>query len=74
MPKENVAWLLDGKEPPEIINLEIYGHNFRKYFGVSQAAMEKRLHDIGYKCAFGKHAYANLTQVQGSSRWHQGEH
>lgn len=63
MPRERVSWLLDGKQPPEVINLDIYGERFREYFGVSQAAMEKRLHDLDYKCAFGRSAYANVTQV-----------
>jgi hypothetical protein len=63
MPKDRVRWLLDGKEPGEIINLDIYGQNFRRFFGVSQAAMEKRLYDLGYKCAMGRYAYANITQA-----------
>jgi hypothetical protein len=63
MPRERVRWLLDGREPGDIINLQIYGLTFRQYFGVSQAAMEKRLFDLGYKCAFGRHAYANVTTV-----------
>ena len=63
MPKDRVRWLLDGQDPGNVINLEIYGPQFRDYFGVSQAAMEKRLSDLGYKCAFGRSAYANLTQV-----------
>ena len=68
MPRGKVSWLLDGKQPPEIINLDIYGSNFRTYFGVSQAAMEKRLYDLGYKCAFGRYAYANVTQAPAASR------
>ena len=68
MPRGKVSWLLDGKQPPEIINLDIYGSNFRAYFGVSQAAMEKRLFDLGYKCAFGRYAYANVTSTEGRFR------
>jgi transcriptional regulator with XRE-family HTH domain len=63
MPKERVRWLVDSKPSGEIINLEIYGERFRSYFGVSQAAMEKRFYDLGYKCAFGRYAYANVTRT-----------
>lgn len=65
MPKGRVQWLLDGKPPGanEIINLDNYGTQFRQYFGVSQAAMEKRLSDLAYKCAYGRYAYANVTNV-----------
>jgi Zn-dependent peptidase ImmA (M78 family)/transcriptional regulator with XRE-family HTH domain len=68
MPKAKVSWLLDGKAPPEVINLDIYGPQFREYFGVSQAAMEKRLYDLGFKCAFGRYAYANVTAIEGKFR------
>lgn len=63
MPKDRVRWLVDAKPSGEIINLDIYGERFRSYFGVSQAAMEKRFYDLGYKCAFGRYAYANVTSV-----------
>ena len=72
MPKAKVGWLLDGKQSGEIINLEIYGPRFREYFGVSQAAMEKRLFDLGYRCAFGRYKYANVTQVGTARRQHPG--
>ena len=63
MPADKVQWILDGKRPGEVVNLDLYGRNFREFFGVSQAAMEKRLHDLEYRCAFGRSAYANVTQV-----------
>ncbi len=63
MPKAKVMWLLDGKKPGEVINLNVYGAMFRVYFGVSQAAMEKRLYDLGYLCGFGRYAYANITRT-----------
>jgi hypothetical protein len=63
MPKDKVAWFLNDKEPPAIVNLNVYGRYFRGYFGVSQAAMEKRLYDLGYRCAFGRYQYANITGV-----------
>lgn len=70
MPKDKVIWILDGKPPGEVINLAIYGPIFREYFGVSQGAMEKRLHDMGYQCGFGRYAYANITET--SSRIGRG--
>ena len=63
MPKDKVRWLLDGRPTGDIVNLDIYGDTFRRFFGVSQAAMEKRLYDLGYKCAMGRYAYANVTRV-----------
>ena len=51
------------KAPPEIINLGLYGLGFRGFFGVSQAAMEKRLFDLGYECMFGRTLYANVTNT-----------
>jgi hypothetical protein len=73
MPKGKVSWVLGGKQPGEIINLDLYGSHFREFFGVSQAATEKRLFDLGYKCAFGRYPYANLTSGPASSRAPQGE-
>jgi transcriptional regulator with XRE-family HTH domain len=63
MPKKKVAWFLHDKEPPAVVNLNEHGRAFRGFFGVSQAAMEKRLYDLGYRCAFGRYAYANITGV-----------
>ena len=71
MPKAKVSWLLDGKAPPELINLDLYGSRFREFFGVSQAAMEKRLFDLGYKCMFGRHAYANVTNTSANGNWRE---
>jgi hypothetical protein len=48
-PFEEVIWLLDGKKPPEIINLDLYEKNYREYFGASRAMMEGRLNTLGYK-------------------------
>jgi hypothetical protein len=74
MPKDRVLWLLDGKEPGEVINLDIYGRTFRMFFGVSQAAMEKRLYDLGYRCAMGRYAYANITRVPAGRPAHGATH
>jgi Zn-dependent peptidase ImmA (M78 family) len=48
-PFEQVIRLLDGKKPPEIINLDFYGKKYREYFGASRAMMEGRLNTLGYK-------------------------
>lgn len=37
------------------VDLDIYGKDFRAYFGVSQKAMEKRLSDLGYRYINGKY-------------------
>jgi Zn-dependent peptidase ImmA (M78 family) len=47
-PVDQVIWLLDGRNPPEIINLDLYERNYREYFGASRAMMEARLKTLGY--------------------------
>src|SRR5207244_5308628 len=47
-PFEKVVWLLDGKEPPEIINLDLYAKNYQEYFGANRKMMETRLKSLGY--------------------------
>ena len=65
MPTEMVARVLDGCHPPEIVNLAIYGPRFREFFDVSQAAMEKRLSDLGYTCVGGRRAFADVRETRG---------
>ena len=48
-PFDQVIWLLDGKIPPEVIDLDLYEKNYREYFGASRAMMEGRLNTLGYK-------------------------
>src|SRR6266481_7630292 len=42
MPVERVRWLLDGKSPGDLVNMDLYAKNFQEYFGTSRAQMEKR--------------------------------
>ncbi len=65
MPVERVQWLLDGKKPGEVINLDLYADNFRKFFGTSRAQMEKRLVDLGYKLIGAKYPWANYVKGRG---------
>jgi hypothetical protein len=62
MPIERVQWLLDGKPPGELINMDTYAKNFQEYFGTSRAQMEKRLVDIGYLLMRPKYEWADYSK------------
>ena len=62
MPVERVQWLLDGKAPGELINLELYAKNFQEYFGTSRAQMEKRLVDLEYRLSGAKYPWADYSK------------
>ena len=64
MPVDQVRRLLDGKEPGEVLNLDLYADNFRRYFGTSRAQMEKRLLDLGYKLIGAKYPWANYLKEE----------
>jgi hypothetical protein len=57
MPKDKVVEVL-AVRPPNVVDLARLGTKFREYFGVSQAAMEKRLSDLGFKCLNGRYSYS----------------
>jgi hypothetical protein len=65
MPVHRVQWLLDGKKPGEVINLDLYANNFRTFFGTSRAQMEKRLVDIGYKLIGTRYDWASCLKGRG---------
>ncbi len=65
MPADRVKWLLDGKIPGEVINLDLYADNFRQYFGTSRGQMEKRLVDLGYKLIGTKYDWASCFKGRG---------
>lgn len=62
MPADKVEWLLDGKKPGEVINLEVYAENFRNFFGTSRGQMEKRLFDLGYRLIGTRYAWASCVK------------
>ena len=62
MPVERVKWLLDGKLPGDLINMELYAKNFQEYFGASRAQMEKRLVDIGYLLMKPRYEWADYSK------------
>jgi transcriptional regulator with XRE-family HTH domain len=66
MPRDKVVEVLGGKKPGDLVNLLHWGDRFRRFFGVSQAATEKRLFDLGYRCIMGHYGWANdnLTRVR----------
>ena len=63
-PFDKVMWMLDGKEPPEIIDVEVYGYNYREYFDASQAMMETRLCSLGYKLINAKYPWADYPTME----------
>jgi transcriptional regulator with XRE-family HTH domain len=65
MPREKVVEVLGGKKPGDLVNLKNHGDRFRRIFGVSQGAMEKRLFDLGYRCIMGRYGYANANLTDG---------
>jgi len=66
IPRDKVVEVLGGKKPGDLVNLLHWGDRFRRFFGVSQAAMEKRLFDLGYRCIMGRYGWANnnLTRLR----------
>jgi transcriptional regulator with XRE-family HTH domain len=65
MPRDKVVEVLGGKKPGDLVNLKNHGDRFRRIFGVSQEAMEKRLFDLGYRCIMGRYGYANANLTDG---------
>jgi transcriptional regulator with XRE-family HTH domain len=64
MPRDKVIEVLGGKKPGDLVNLRNHGDRFRRIFGVSQAAMEKRLFDLRYRCIMGRYGYANANLTE----------
>lgn len=52
MPSKEVFRVVDENR---VVDLDIYGERLKKHFGVSQMAMEIRLHELGYRYANGKY-------------------
>jgi hypothetical protein len=63
MPADKVAWVLDGRQPGDTLDIRREGYSFREFFGVSQEAMEKRLYDLGYRCQHGRYKYARPPET-----------
>jgi hypothetical protein len=72
-PADKIAWILDGKQPGEIVNLELYEKNYREYFGANRMMMEARLKALDYKLLNAKYSWADYAkeQEQGVSKRHQ---
>jgi hypothetical protein len=62
MPVERVKWLLDGKMPGDLINMDLYAKNFQEYFGTTRAQMEKRLVDLNYLLMGPKYPWADYSK------------
>ena len=58
MPPDRVTWLLDGKQPPEIINLDLYASPLIGYFGANRTMIETRLTSLGYRTINACHSWA----------------
>lgn len=47
-PFDKVKWILDGKEPPEVIDVNLYKGSYKGFFDANQGMMETRLVALGY--------------------------
>ena len=63
-PADKIAWILDGKQPGEIVNLELYEKNYREYFGANRMMMETRLKALDYKLLNAKYSWADYAKEQ----------
>ncbi|MFB3880983.1 MAG: ImmA/IrrE family metallo-endopeptidase [Armatimonadota bacterium] len=63
MPAREIPRLLDGKQPEagEIIVMDIYKPILRQFFGASEAMVEKRLKDLGYKLLGARYPWAQAS-------------
>jgi len=63
-PADKITWILDDKQPGEIVNLELYEKNYREYFGANRMMMETRLKALGYKLLNAKYEWADYAAEQ----------
>jgi hypothetical protein len=63
-PADKIAWILDGKQPGEIVNVELYEKNYREYFGANRMMMEARLKALDYKLLNAKYPWADYVTEQ----------
>lgn len=63
-PFDKVKWILDGKEPPEIIDVDLYKYSYRGFFDASQAMMETRLHSLGYGLINNRYPWASYAEME----------
>ena len=68
MPFDKVIWLLDKKQPGEIIDLELYAKNFMEFFGANRAMMEARLKALGYLMFNAKYDWADFVKSYSPQR------
>jgi hypothetical protein len=59
MPAGKVRWLLDGKEPGELINLDLYENRMIEYFGANRMLVETRLKVLGYRLMNPRYPWAD---------------
>ncbi len=59
MPFDKVVWLLDRKQPPEMINLDLYEERMMDYFGANRSIVEMRLKFLGYKLMNARYKWAD---------------
>jgi len=57
-PATQVSWILDGKKPPEFINVDVYEKPYREFFGTTRTGMEMRLKVLGYQMVNTRNEWA----------------
>jgi hypothetical protein len=68
MPFDKVTWLLDGKQPPEMINLDLYEDRMMEYFGANRAIVEMRLKFLDYRLMNARYPWADWRQQRQPGR------
>ena len=69
MPLEKILWLLDQKQPGEVIDLDLYAKHFTEYFGTHRRMMEARLKALGYRMFNAQQPWANYTKGHQANSW-----
>ena len=62
VPVSKAMWPLDGKQPPEPINLELYEKLMVEYFGANRSIVEVRLKELGHKLMNSRYEWAGYTK------------
>ena len=71
MPAEAVSKALDGKKKGDFVKLEHCRERLRDYFGASEAMVEKRLLDLGYRVVGARYSWASYEWrlFRGEESW-----
>ena len=63
MPHVEVTWVLDGRQPPEFIEVEQYWSGFHAHFNANRMQMEARLCTLGYRLMGAEYDWADYAKT-----------